>query len=78
MTAPVDLPRIAAALRRLDAHVSEHPELTGDAARERCAEWLAGEPPDDTRDAVEREERGDVEPISSVERRQKRPASRGD
>ena len=68
MTAPVvDLARVRAALRRLDVHVEEHPELTGDAARERCAAWLAGEEPDET-----------DEPASSEGRRSERPASRGD
>ena len=42
----VDLPRVAAALRSLDVLVSEHPALVSEDARERCAEWLAGEPPD--------------------------------
>ena len=42
----VDLPRVAAALRALDVLVSEHPQLTSDDAADRCAEWLADEPPD--------------------------------
>lgn len=64
----VDLPRVRAALQRLDALVSEHPELTSDAARERCAEWLA----DEERDGEAEEH----EPTSEGE--SERPASRDD
>ncbi len=50
----VDLPRVAAALRSLDVLVSEHPALVSEDARERCAEWLAGEPPDHAEEPDER------------------------
>ena len=50
----VDLPRVAAALRSLDALVSEHPALVSEGARERCAEWLADEPHDGTYEPDER------------------------
>ncbi len=49
----VDLPRVAAALRALDVLVSEHPQLTSDDAADRCAEWLADEPPDSAEDRDE-------------------------
>jgi len=49
----VDLPRVAAALRALDVLVSEHPQLTRHDAADRCAEWLADEPPDGAEDRDE-------------------------
>ena len=64
----VDLARVRAALRALDEHVKAHPDLTSEDARERCAEWLAGEESDEP----------DTGAASSGERRRKRPASRGD
>lgn len=77
MTArPVDLTRVSAALRALDAHVKAHPELTGEDARERCAAWLAGEEPDEN--AVEPVEPDSTGGASSAERRPKRPTTRGD
>ncbi len=69
----VDLSRVRAALRALDVHVKAHPELTGEPARERCSEWLAGEEPDEH--AVEPDS---TEGASSAERRPKRPTTRGD
>jgi len=63
----VDLTLRRALRRDAETIAAEHPELTDDAARERCGAWLAGEEPDDT-----------VEPASSAGRRQARPASRDD
>lgn len=77
MTAPVvDLPRVRAALRALDVHVSGHPHLTGNAARERCSEWLAGEEPDEN--VVDLDTEAPDERPASAERRPKRPTTRGD
>lgn len=68
MTARViDLPRVRAALRALDAHVSDHPELAEGDAPERLAARLEAE----ERDASE-------EHAPRAERRKKRPASRAD
>ena len=49
----VDLPRVHAALRALDLHVSEHPCLTDGDAPERLAAHLEAEEPDLTADTDE-------------------------
>lgn len=41
MRPAVNLPRVRAALARLDALLEAHPELRSEAARTRCGEWLA-------------------------------------
>jgi hypothetical protein len=76
MTAPVMDLALRRALRRdVEALAAEHPEVTGEAARERCSEWLAGEEPDEH--AVEPGEHAAESPASAG-RRDERPASRGD
>lgn len=71
----IDLAARRALRREVSALVDEHPDLVSDAETDRCAAWLAGEPPDaevepDTRDSIER-------PVSAG-RRDARTASRGE
>lgn len=87
----VDLDLRRALRREVERLAAEHPELTGDSARERCAEWLADEPPDDTEEQVPHvadeltgdehdtgEERKPSETEAHAQRRGERPASRRD
>lgn len=88
MTRPVVDLALRRALRRdAEALAGEHPHLTSEDARERCAAWLAGEERDEHAvepDAAPRDEHA-VEPDehaterpASAGRRHERPASRGD
>ncbi len=74
----VDLDRVRAALRALDIHVREHPELTEGDAPERLAAALEADEPDLT-DALEADEPHLTdEPPPGSERRRERPARRDD
>lgn len=68
MTAPVaDLARIAAALRGLDAHLSEHPELAEPPTRERFDAWADDEAHLEAEER-EHEERSPPRPTSRPDR----------
>lgn len=67
---PIDLAVRRALRRDLERLTREHPDLTSDAARERCAEWLTEELHD------EHDER--AEPVEGAEGSDERPASRSD